>query len=76
MYNNEYSNGVENGYWLIDNQGVKQPEWHTLADYYAAARRYVADWKRRNGSLPSEPDFRRFALDWLRQTEPAATPSK
>jgi hypothetical protein len=36
---NEYSNGVENGYWLIDNQGVKQPVWHTLADSYYEARR-------------------------------------
>ena len=53
MYNNEYSNGVENGYWLIDNQGVKQPVWHTLADFYREARRYVADCQRRTGRPPA-----------------------
>ena len=65
MYNNEFSNGVENGYWLIDNHGVKQPVWHTLADYYREARRYVADAQTRTGRLPADADFRRFALSLL-----------
>jgi hypothetical protein len=65
MYNNEFSNGVENGYWLIDNHGVKQPLWHTLADFYREARRYVADCKRQTGRLPAEAEFRRFALGLL-----------
>ena len=65
MYNNEYSNGVENGYWLIDNQGAKQPVWHTLADFYREARRYVADCQHRTGRLPSEAEYRRFALPLL-----------
>jgi hypothetical protein len=65
MFNNEYSNGVENGYWLIDNHGVKQPEWHTLADFYRQARQYVADTKRRTGRLPAEAEFRRYALGLL-----------
>ena len=51
MYNNEFSNGVENGYWLIDNHGVNQPLWHTLADFYREARRYVADCQRQMGRL-------------------------
>jgi hypothetical protein len=65
MYNNEFSNGVENGYWLIDNHCVKQPLWHTLADFYREARRYVADCKRQTGRLPAEAEFRRFALGLL-----------
>ena len=65
MYNNEYSNGVENGYWLIDNQGVKQPVWHTLADFYREARRYVADCQLQSGRLPTEEQFRRFGVKAL-----------
>jgi hypothetical protein len=65
MYNNEFSNDVENGYWLIDNHGVKQPLWHTLADFYREARRYVADCQRRTGRLPADADFRRFAVGLL-----------
>jgi hypothetical protein len=65
MYNNEFSNGVENGYWLIDNHGVKQPLWHTLAGFYREARRRVTDCKRQTGRLPAEGEFRRFALGLL-----------
>ena len=65
MYNNEHSNGVENGYWLIDNHGVKQPVYHTLANFYREARRYVADCQRRTGRPPAEAEFRRFALSLL-----------
>jgi hypothetical protein len=65
MYNNEFRNGVENGYWLIDNHGVKQPLWHTLAGFYREARRHVADCKRQTGRLPAEAEFRRFALSLL-----------
>jgi len=72
IYNNEHSNGVENGYWLIDNQGVKQPVWHTLADFYREARRYVADCQRETGQLPADADFRRFALNWLSRSEPSS----
>ncbi len=66
MYNNEFRNGVENGYWLIDNHGVKQPIWHTLADFYREARRYVTGCKRRTGQLPEEAEFRRFAISLLK----------
>jgi hypothetical protein len=62
MYNNEFKDGVENGYWLIDNHGVRQPVWHTLAAFYREARRYLTDYKVRTGKLPPDADFRRFAL--------------
>jgi hypothetical protein len=65
MYNNEFSKGVENGYWLIDDHGVKQPVWHTLADFYREARSYVSDCQRRTGKLPADAEFRRFALSQL-----------
>ena len=65
MYNNEYTNGVENGYWLIDDHGVKQPLWHTLADFCREARQYVGNTKRHTGKLPTDAEFRRFALGVL-----------
>jgi hypothetical protein len=65
MYNNEFKDGIENGYWLIDNHGVKQPVWHTLADFYREARRYVADVKRQTGRFPADAEFRRLALGLL-----------
>lgn len=68
MYNNEYSNCVENGYWLIDNHGVRQPLWQTLADFYREARRYLADCQDRTCRSPADADFRRFALNLLTET--------
>jgi hypothetical protein len=65
MYNNEFKDGIENGYWLIDDHGVKQPLWHTLADFYKEARRNVAECKRQTGRLPADAEFRRFALGLL-----------
>jgi hypothetical protein len=62
MYNTEYSHGVENGYWLIDNQGFKQAEWHTLADFYRETRSYVADCLHRTGPPPTEAEYHRYAL--------------
>ncbi len=55
MYNNEYTDGAENGYWLIDDKGAKTPLWHTHHDFYAAARQYRG----------TPDDFPRFALRLL-----------
>ena len=65
MDNNEVKEGQQNGYWLIDNKGVKQPLWHTHHAFYRHARRYVAELKRKEGRLPTSQEFRQFALSAL-----------
>jgi hypothetical protein len=69
MYNNEFKDGKENGYWLIDDQGMKQPLWYTHHLFYQEARRYVADFKQKAGHRPSPEEFRHFALGLLEQFE-------
>jgi len=66
MYNNEYSDGAENGYWLIDDKGVKQLLWHTHHNFYKRARRHVATVLRETGKVPSPDEFARFAKETLR----------
>lgn len=51
--------------WLIDNKGVKQPLYHTYQRFLEEARRYVADFKKQNGRLPSAEEYRRFAVPLL-----------
>ena len=68
MYNNESSDGQQNGYWLIDDKGVKQPLWHAHHDFYQKSRRYVADFRRKEGRLPTSEEFRHFALGILEAT--------
>ena len=65
MYNNEFNDGQQNGYWLIDDKGVKQPLWHTHHDFYQKSRRFVADFRQKEGRLPTSEEFRRFALGIL-----------
>jgi hypothetical protein len=65
MYNNEFSDGQQNGYWLIDDKGVKQPLWHTHHEFYQKSRRYVIDFRKKEGRLPTSEEFRRFGLGIL-----------
>jgi hypothetical protein len=65
MYNNEFQDGQENGYWLIDNKGVKQPLWYTHRDFYRKSRHYLTDFRQREGRLPTSEEFRRFAQEIL-----------
>ena len=62
MYNNEFKDGHENGYWLIDDNGVKQPLWHTHQRFYQKSRRCLADFQHQEGRLPTSEEFRRLAL--------------
>jgi hypothetical protein len=70
MYNNEYKDGAENGYWLIDDKGAKQPVWFTHHDFYQQSRRYLVDFKKRERRLPTSDEFRRFALSILDDRSP------
>jgi hypothetical protein len=65
MYNNEFKNGQEGGYWLIDDQGVKQPLWHTHHRFYRRSRQYLAEFEKGEGRLPTAEEFRRYGLQLL-----------
>lgn len=66
MYNNEVDeNGKQRGFWLIDDQGIKQPLWQTHARFYREVRRFVADVTQRAGHAPTAAEFQEFALKQL-----------
>jgi hypothetical protein len=66
MYNNEVTpQGVQRGFWLIDDKGVKQPVYYTLQNFYAKARAYVADYERRTGHVPSRDAFGKATVGFL-----------
>ncbi len=48
-----------------DDKGVKQPLWHTHHEFYDKSRRYVSDFRKKEGRLPTSEEFRRFALGIL-----------
>jgi len=65
MYNNEVRDGRQRGFWLIDNEGRKQPVYFTLQKYYGKARIWVSDFLRRRQRLPSSLEFSQAAVGWL-----------
>jgi hypothetical protein len=71
MYNNEFKDGQENGYWLIDNKGVKQPLWHTHHEFLKQARQYVIDFRAKENRVPTPEEFQRSALNILDSLPPA-----
>jgi hypothetical protein len=62
MYNNDVKDGQQNGFWLIDDKGAKQPLWHTHHDFYQMSHRFVTDFRQKEGRLPTAEEFRRFAI--------------
>jgi hypothetical protein len=66
LFNNEVDkDGKQRGFWLIDDQGVKQPVYLTHQRYYERARRYVADFRQREGRLPTATEFGKVAVTFL-----------
>jgi hypothetical protein len=65
MYCNENKDGAHKGFWMIDNRGVKQPVYDMHKRYYEAARRHVAEFLDERGRVPSDEEFRSFAVDLL-----------
>jgi len=62
MYNNEFLNGREKGWWLIDDQRRKTPLWEFHQRIYQDARRSMAAAMRERGGPPSFEQYRRFLL--------------
>lgn len=67
LYCNEVdaATGKHRGYWLIDDQGVKQPVWFLHQEFLSRARRFVADYQAKHGQLPSQSRYNQAAAAWL-----------
>lgn len=63
LYNNELdADGTHRGFWMIDDQGVKQPIHETHRIYYEWARQ----WHEGKAPNPEvEEAFRQAALEWV-----------
>ena len=67
IYNNEIDkDGKQRGFWMINDKNEKQPVYYTHQKLYAQARKYVADFKKHNGRVPTFDEYREVAVEWLR----------
>jgi len=67
IYDNEFESGEYNGFWLIDDQGEKQPLYYALQAYISSVREFVDGYLSANGRAPSDAAFRREAVRVIRR---------
>jgi hypothetical protein len=65
MYNNEIKDGVQRGFWLIDNTNTKWPLYTTLSDFYKKAKQWVYNQKKTLNRLPTREEYMSWAYSTL-----------
>lgn len=61
MFNNEVPNGVQRGFWLIDDKNEKWPLYITYQNYYTKAKIWVAGQKKLLNRLPTREEYMAWA---------------
>lgn len=69
LYCNEVepATGGSRGYWLIDDQGVRQPVWFLHREFLARAREFIDDHQAKHGGLPSQETYNKMAASWIEE---------
>ncbi|MBV5315008.1 MAG: IPT/TIG domain-containing protein [Prolixibacteraceae bacterium] len=60
MYNNEIKDGIQRGFWLIDDKNEKWPLYYTFSNFYTKAKSWVAGQKQTLKRLPTREEY----LSW------------
>jgi hypothetical protein len=73
LYCNEIepSTGEHRGYWLIDKDGAKQPAWELHREFLEKANGFVAEFRTKKGRLPTQAEYNREAVSWMKQVKRA-----
>ena len=77
LYCNEIepATGEHRGYWLIDDEGEKQPVWHLHKAFLDRANAFVDTYKEQHGRLPCQDTFNREAAAWVEAIEACSSRS-
>ena len=65
MYNNEIKDGIQQGFWLIDDKNEKWPLYNTYSSFYVKARTWVASQKQILKRLPTREEYLNWATGML-----------
>jgi len=63
--NEKQADGSYNGFWMIDDNDVKQPVYFKHRDYYYDLKLEIQNYVKQHGSEPDEETIRKFALTLL-----------
>ena len=67
LYCNEIepATGEHRGYWLIDDNGDKQPVWFFHEEFLAKANAFVEQYEKEHGKLPCQATYNAVAATWI-----------
>jgi len=65
MYNNEIKDGIQRGFWLIDDKNEKWPLYNTYSSFYVKAKTWVASQKQILKRLPTREEYLSWATGML-----------
>lgn len=65
FYNNEVVEGRQRGFWMVDDQGRKQPVYHTHRQFCAWAREFVSTAVARDRKAPGFDEYQKAAVAFL-----------
>jgi hypothetical protein len=66
MYNNEVdAQGKAKGFWLVNDQNVKQPVYFTHHTVLQQGQAFVAQFKKNQGRQPTAPEYQQAAMGWI-----------
>lgn len=65
MYNNEIKDGVQRGFWLIDDKNEKWPLYNTYSSFYTKAKNWVAEQKKTLKRMPTQEEYLKWAIGSL-----------
>jgi hypothetical protein len=65
MYNNEIKDGVQRGFWLIDDKNEKWPLYYTYSSFYVKAKNWVTTQKKTLNRLPTHDEYLKWAAGAL-----------
>jgi hypothetical protein len=65
FYNNEVPNGIQRGFWLIDDKNEKWPLYTTYQNFYSKAKNWVASQKKVLNRLPTREEYSSWAYSTL-----------
>lgn len=62
MYNSKIENGIQHGWWLIDDKNEKWPLYYTFNNFYEDAKIWVATQKEDLSRLPTREEYLNWAI--------------
>jgi hypothetical protein len=65
MYNNEIKDGIQRGFWLIDDKNEKWPLYNTFSSFYTKAKTWVAAQKKALNRMPTREEYLKWANSTL-----------